>query len=225
MRPVDLARAAGISAQQVRNHLAEGVLPPAERTPSGHRRFGEHHLAALLAFRALGRACGWDTARAVMHAVHDDDLSRGLALLDAAHADLHVQRLDLDRTAEALESFVEVAESVPRGGLRVGDLAARLGVRPSALRVWETAGLLHPARDRDGHRRYSAADVRDARLVLVLRRSRHGLSDIAPIMDRFRAAGGREALRAAVTARRSEVADRSRAMLDAAVLLHACVRG
>ncbi|WP_037676124.1 MerR family DNA-binding transcriptional regulator, partial [Streptomyces afghaniensis] len=37
LRPVDLARLAGVSTQQIRNYEDAGVLPPAARTESGYR--------------------------------------------------------------------------------------------------------------------------------------------------------------------------------------------
>ncbi|WPR53734.1 MerR family DNA-binding transcriptional regulator [Streptomyces sp. S399] len=48
LRPVDLARAHGLSTQAVRNYEAAGVLPAAERTSSGHRRYRESEVRALL---------------------------------------------------------------------------------------------------------------------------------------------------------------------------------
>lgn len=221
LRPVDLARAAGISAQQVRNYLEAGVLPPAERSPAGYRRFDERHRQALLTYRALGRGHGWDAAGTIMRAIHDGTPALALAEVDAVHAAVHGQRRALRATADALEAVAGLPpDTVPRTGLRVGELAARLGVRPSALRVWEAAGLLGPRRDTDRHRRYGAADVRDARLVAMLRQSRYPLPVIKPIMDQFRGSGGTEALRAAITAREAELDRRDMAMLEAAAALH-----
>jgi DNA-binding transcriptional MerR regulator len=221
LRPVDLARAAGISAQQVRNYLDAGVLPPAERSPAGYRRFGERHREALLTYRVLGRGYGWDAARAIMRAVHDGSPALALERVDAVHASVHEQRQALRATAEALTAVAGLPpDSVPRTGLRVGELAARLGVRPSALRVWESVGLLAPKRDTDRYRRYGPTDVRDARLVATLRQSRYPLPAIKPIMDQFRSSGGTEALRAAITAREADLTRRAMAMLDAATALH-----
>ncbi|MGM1061464.1 MerR family transcriptional regulator [Saccharothrix sp. Mg75] len=217
LRPVDLARAAGISTQQVRNHLDAGVLPPAERSPTGYRVLTERHREALLTYRALGRGYGWDTARAVMLAVHEDRQALALARVDEAHAAVHAQRLSLAATAEALEAVAgRPPDTVPRSGLRVGELAARLGVRASALRVWEAAGLLAPARTTDRYRLYAAADVRDAHLVAMLRQARYPLPSIKPIMDRFRESGGTEALRRAVADREVALARQARLMLAAA---------
>ena len=68
MRPVDLARAAGVSTQQVRNLEASGALPEAERSASGYRRYDELHLAALLAYQALAAGMGSNDARALLAA-------------------------------------------------------------------------------------------------------------------------------------------------------------
>ena len=39
LRATDLARRGGVSVQQVRNYVDQGVLPPVERLPSGYRVF------------------------------------------------------------------------------------------------------------------------------------------------------------------------------------------
>ncbi|WP_037667436.1 MerR family DNA-binding transcriptional regulator, partial [Streptomyces afghaniensis] len=46
LRPVDLARLAGVSTQQIRNYEDAGVLPPAARTESGYRVFTDIHRSA-----------------------------------------------------------------------------------------------------------------------------------------------------------------------------------
>ncbi len=53
LRTIDLARAAGISVQQVRNYEALGLLPPASRSKSGYRLYTQRHLAALKTARGL----------------------------------------------------------------------------------------------------------------------------------------------------------------------------
>lgn len=228
LRPVDLARAAGVSAQQIRNYEAAGVIPPASRTESGYRRFTGRHRRVLLAYRALARGHGPGAAQAVMLALHDGDVPRALALVDEGHASLHEQRGSLRETAHALEVLAaqdpEASRLLPRSDLRIGEAAAHVGVRTSALRVWEEAGLLSPRRDpATGYRRYGAREVRDARLIDLLRRSRYPLPRVVEILDGLRRTGGTDALRAAVAQRREELDGRSRAMLEAAGLLHGCI--
>ncbi|MDA0638786.1 MerR family DNA-binding transcriptional regulator, partial [Nonomuraea sp. MCN248] len=86
MRPIDLARLAGLSTQQIRHYADSGILPPTPRTPAGYRRFDARHRLALLTYRALAAGHGWHAARVIMQAVHAGDVPRALALVDAGHA-------------------------------------------------------------------------------------------------------------------------------------------
>ncbi|MEV5437817.1 MerR family transcriptional regulator [Streptomyces sp. NPDC052682] len=224
LRPVDLARLAGVSAQQIRNYEEAGVLPPAARTASGYRVFTDVHRRALLAYRVLMRTHGPVTAARILRAVHDGDVPGALALVDAAHAALHQERIALRATSEALQSLArEDPAPLPRsGGLRIGEVAALLGVRTSALRVWEAAGLLRPERERGTrYRLYTPADVRDARIIHTLRRGHYLFDQIRPVLEGLRREGSSEALRAAITARGEALTARTRAMLEGAGALHA----
>jgi len=229
LRPIDLAREAGISAQQVRNYADAGILPPAERTAAGYRRFDTRHRDALLAYRALAKGYGWDAARSIMLAVHDGDLAGALALIDAGHARLHQQRLALQATGEALEAVAGQDPgdaAVPQSPLRIGQLAALLGVRASALRVWEAAGLLTPRREPGtGYRSYGPAEIRDARMIHMLRQGRYPLARIGAVLDGLRRSGSTEALREALAERRDALAATAVAMLEGSARLHDYISG
>lgn len=58
----------------------------------------------------------------------------------------------------------------PHPGLRIGELAERVGVSPHVLRVWERRYGLRPERSEAGHRVYSPADEERVRAVGELRR-------------------------------------------------------
>lgn len=190
--------------------------------------FGERHRDALLTYRALQPGYGAVTATRVMRAVHAGDVAGALALVDAAHAALHEERVALRAAGEALEALSgRDAAPPPRSGdgphgLRIGEVAALVGVRTSALRVWEAAGLLVPGREHGtGYRVYGPADVRDARVVRTLRRSHHLFEQIRPVLEDLRRAGSGAALRAAVEARGRALTVRTRSMLAGAAALHA----
>jgi DNA-binding transcriptional MerR regulator len=99
-------------------------------------------------------------------------------------------------------------------------LARHLGVRTSTLRVWESAGLLTPTRERGTkYRRYGATEVRDARIINMLRQGRYGFEQIRPVLEGLRQTGSTEALRAAVAERRAAHDSRTRAMIRGAAKL------
>jgi DNA-binding transcriptional MerR regulator/quercetin dioxygenase-like cupin family protein len=69
----------------------------------------------------------------------------------------------------------------PRGlhrPLRISEVARRVGISSSALRAWETLGLVTPQRTESRYRLYSEADVRLLRRAIFLRRAR-GLNPAA----------------------------------------------
>ncbi|WP_433259985.1 MerR family transcriptional regulator [Actinosynnema sp. CS-041913] len=227
LRPIDLAREAGVSTQQVRNYEAAGVLPATRRTDAGYRAYGPEHLGALLAFRALAPGFGTEAATAVMRALHRGDRHQALRLIDAGHAALHEQRLATDAASDALEALAGREPDPPSAPpLLVGELAARLGVRTSTLRVWEAAGLLTPDRERGTkYRRYGPAQVRDARIIAMLRQGRYPFDRIRPVLDGLRRTGGVEALRAAIAERRAAYDRLAWAMLHGASVLHDYLKG
>lgn len=61
------------------------MLPPATRTATGYRIYGEVHLQSALAYRALAAGTGPVEAKKIVRAFHQFPASQALALLDAAH--------------------------------------------------------------------------------------------------------------------------------------------
>jgi DNA-binding transcriptional MerR regulator len=227
LRPVDLAREHGLSAQAVRNYEEQGILPEAGRTPHGYRAYTPLHAQSLRAFVALIPAHGHGTASNVMRAVNADDVDGALALLDESHAQLLRDRETLAAVEKALRDLASPEPEAPsRGGsIFIGPLARELGVVPATLRKWERAGLIEPGRDPEtGYRVYSPADVRDARLAHQLRRGGYLLRQIAPLIERVRQAGGVAPLEATLEEWRSRLTTRGLAMLAAAAELSAYLK-
>ncbi len=65
----------------------------------------------------------------------------------------------------------------------IGEAATRFGLETHVLRHWEDVGLLTPARDSAGRRRYGRADV--VRLATIIRSKAAGMSldQIAVLLD------------------------------------------
>jgi DNA-binding transcriptional MerR regulator len=220
LRPIDLARAHGLSTQAVRNYESAGILPPAARTPHGYRTYTPRHAQALRAFLALASGHGHQTATAIMQAVHGDATEDALRLIDESHAQLLEDR----RTLRAVEAAVRDLAPVPpeRGETFVGPLSKRLGIRPATLRKWERAGLVQPRRDpRTGYRVYRAADIRDAQMAHQLRRGGYRLEQIAPLITQVRTAGGLTPLESMLHSWQTRLTARGRAMLAGAAALDA----
>lgn len=229
MRPIDLARACGLSTQAIRNYEADGILPAAERTRHDYRIYTPRHAQALRAFLALIPGHGQPAATAIMRALTAGATDDAFRFIDESHAQLLDDRRTLDAVERALHDLDTTTVSEPvasgPGGVHIGPLAGRLGIRPATLRQWERAGLLEPRRDRQtGYRVYRETDVRDARLTHQLRRGGYLLAQIAPLIAQVRTAGGLDLLEAALLDWRGRLSDRGRAMLSAAGELEVYLR-
>ncbi|MGW7135520.1 MerR family transcriptional regulator [Streptomyces xanthophaeus] len=238
LRPIDLAREHGLSTQAVRNYEEAGILPPAERSPSGYRVYAPRHAAALRTFLALVPAHGHATAGAIMRAVNGGAPEEALQLIDGSHAQLAVDRRTLQDVEAALRDLAPEPPPEPgperghgpgqdaeAGVTFIGPLAHRIGIRPATLRTWERAGLIVPRRDRrTGYRVYTSADVRDVLLAHQLRRGGHGLEQIARVLERVRVAGGPEPLQATLREWRERLTAQGLAMLAGAAALDSYLR-
>ncbi|WP_368077424.1 MerR family transcriptional regulator [Actinomadura sp. WMMB 499] len=191
LRPVDLAREHGLSAQAVRNYEEDGILPPAGRSASGYRRYTALHAQALRAFLALRAGYGHRTAAELMRAAGRDDDEALFRLIDRAHAELLHERDVLDQVAVALGDLTAApAPGDRRAELPIGALAHQLGMHPASLRKWEDAGILRPNRDPvTGRRGYPPDVVRDAHVARQLRRGGYPLRRIELFVGQLRAAG------------------------------------
>ncbi|WP_327398102.1 TioE family transcriptional regulator [Streptomyces phaeochromogenes] len=236
LRPVDLARGHGLSTQAVRNYEEAGILPSADRTPTGYRTYTSLHARALRAFLALVPGHGHQTATSIMRAVNQGEVDEAFRLIDDSHAQLLDDRRTLQAVESALRDLEPTAAPEPDAASGpdassgpvdrfIGPLAEELGIRPATLRKWERAGLMRPRRDPlTGYRVYDESDVRDARLSHQLRRGGYLLEQIAPLIAQVRSAGGLEPLEAALTDWRGRVSARGRAMLTGAAELEAYLR-
>ncbi|HRF49454.1 MAG TPA: MerR family transcriptional regulator [Anaerolineales bacterium] len=227
IRTSDLARAAGISVQQVRNYEAQGLLPRVARRPSGYRHYTPQHLAAVRVTRLLMRAYGGGRALRLLRAVHQGRLAEGLAVIDEQHAELDRLRQRLEHTLAALRSLAAVMpeDDVWRRPtrLRVGAAARLVNERVSALRFWEQLGLLQPDREPGSrYRVYDAHQLRRLRVLVLLRRAGHDFASVRAVLDELEAGQPQQAV-AMIEKQREALDFRAWLCLEAAAALHAYV--
>lgn len=228
-RPIDLARAVGLSPSQIRNYEREGFLPPAHRTDHGYRWFDDDHLTALRTARIMIEGYGWQRARDALAAVHGGDPAAALAVTDERHASLHAQRQQIDQAIEALDRTRTRISTL--SGLRVyrgrtvaiGEAARAVGVTTTAVRYWESRGVI-TAQRQNGRRRYDHRLLQQLQLIKLLRDIRYGFDTIAVVVRDLDHSPGRKA-RQALAERRERVEQSSRAAATATSALLAYLHG
>ena len=228
MRTRDLARIAGLSTQQIRNYETDGFMPLVPRDPNGYRNYGERHLAALRAIRAL-LAAGYGGSRtaSIMQSVNGGEIDTALAIVNARHAELDRDLRQVDLTLAAMGNLPDEARPTsslrPSSPLRIGEAARSVGVETSALRFWEAQRVLTPSRDpQSGYRVFDARQMVRLRLVVLLRRANYGFEAIRSVLDEL-AAGRPETTLRAIEQRRRDIATTSRLCAAATAALWHCI--
>lgn len=216
MRPIDLARAVGVSTQTVRKYERWGFLPPAERSESGYRQYGPIHLHAIRTARVMAKGYGWMRALRIMEHLHRGHRDLAIAAVDTRHAEQHRERQRLTDTLNALRTLTDAQPAPsPEKPLSVGKAAAIMGVEVSALRFWESEGLLTPLRDRNnGYRMYDRSHMLRLQVITTLRSAGYGVVTIRAIVDDLDTGDTGRAL-AAATQRLKDLTDSSRRCAEA----------
>ena len=98
----ELARQTGLTVKTIRFYSDHGIVPPADRTPAGYRRYGTEAVARLAFVRTLRElGLGLDTIRQVLdrELALDEVAARHAAALDAQIAVLRLRRAVLTAVA------------------------------------------------------------------------------------------------------------------------------
>jgi MerR family transcriptional regulator, redox-sensitive transcriptional activator SoxR len=74
--------------------------------------------------------------------------------------------------------------------LPIGEVARRIGLRPSAVRYYERVGLLRPAPRAGGQRRYDAAALHRLSAIRLAQRAGFSLDEIRQLFEAERRPGG-----------------------------------
>ncbi|GAA0600936.1 MULTISPECIES: MerR family transcriptional regulator [Thermomonosporaceae] len=217
-----LSAASGYSAQQIRDLEALGVIPRAPRAANGYRRFSRRHVRDLRAYRELATAVGPVRARHAMREIRALPPGEAAALVSSFHIALNRERDDALAAREALEMIraEAAADAAPAAGdsMTITELAEALGVRASALRFWEKAGLVRPERvaARAGSaRRYPLPAIREARITAVLRAAGYRVPDVQRTMAAVRRVHDLDDPLRTLDARVEAITHRTRALLRA----------
>lgn len=109
--------------------------------------------------------------------------------------------------------------------LTIGDLARRTGLAVSAIRFYETHGIVTPLRNAGGHRRFGRHDLRRLSFAMIAQRLGFPLASIAAHLTGLPAhrAPDRHDWAVIATGFRAEIAARVTALTRLGDLLDGCI--
>jgi DNA-binding transcriptional MerR regulator len=184
LRTSDLARAVGIHPNTVRLYVDWGLIPPVERSPSGYRRFTQHHLDCLRLARMIysteypGRDLRASSNKIIQHAVADD----WTGALEKAREHLASVKAELksaNQAANLVEHWAQnMAADSDEEPLVIREVSKLLGVSHDVIRNWERNGLINVRRN--SHNNYRFFGKREIERLRIIRMLSHaGYSHMA----------------------------------------------
>jgi DNA-binding transcriptional MerR regulator len=181
----DLARAVGIHPNTVRLYEGWGLIPPAERSPSGYRLFTQLHLDCLRLARTIyaapypGRGFRALGSEIIQCAVVED----WHGALEKAQEHLAAVQTELEQAeaaADLLEHWAQrpSTDSEEDTRLLIGEVSKLLGISIDIIRNAERNGLLRvPRNPHNNYRLFGKREIERLRIIRML--SKAGYSHMA----------------------------------------------
>jgi DNA-binding transcriptional MerR regulator len=187
-KPIEIARALGVSTSALRHYESWGIIPAPERTKSGYRKYTEVHFAYFRFIRAVFPAIGMDVISKVLNCIQQENMDRAFWLIHEVQAKLNEKKKIAEKTFSLLQT-PDLLQKMDLSGLKnqkltIGQVAKLAHVATSAIRHWERMGLLKPLRDKEnGYRLYTRTHLRQVLLISTLRNNVYLLEPIKHIVQ------------------------------------------
>jgi DNA-binding transcriptional MerR regulator len=184
--PGEIAIRLDVSTTTLRRYEKENLIPNVPRTASNHRYYTADHLQAFVTIRSLLKGCEIPVVYEVMRQVKRGDTIDALWLMNQQlyNSQLEKQRMEdiwkmVQQVDFANERKVGTTESIT-----IGKAAEAAGVNTSAIRHWETEGLICSERDpNNGYRMYTRAELRKILVISSLRKSVYYIEHIKELLN------------------------------------------
>lgn len=159
-----------ISTSTIRNYEANGLIPPAERSPNGYRRYTDQHAAYLSCIQAMAPAFGMEVTAEVLRCIQQDQQQAAMWIIREREVSLYEGKQKLERLIQDIQSYTQdYITSNAEEPLTINEVSRLTQAPRSAIRYWEQAGYITAERDPGNrYRRYRAYHLLTIRLIQVL---------------------------------------------------------
>ena len=172
MRPIDIATKLGISTSALRNYEAQGIVPPAERSAGGYRKYTEEHLAYFECIQAMAPGFGMEATKEVLRKIQSQEVDLALRVVNEIQANLNRDLLLAENSIQCLASDDPAIHHVSPTDewMTIGEVSAATNIPSSTIRYWEKIGLINSSRNQqNGYRLFNSSQLRKIILLRTLR--------------------------------------------------------
>lgn len=170
MRPKKTAEKFKMSASTLRNYEAKGLIPPAERSSNGYRKYTIQHEMYLACIQAMAPAFGMEVTTEVLHSLQRGEWDNALWIVREKEVTLYEEKKKVKQLKRELEEYSVTGQGFStEERFSIHDVSLQTGVQKSAIRYWEKDGFFTAGRNpENNYRLYNEADLVKITFIQVL---------------------------------------------------------
>jgi len=170
LRPKKTAEKFKMSASTLRNYEAKGLIPPAERSPNGYRKYTLQHEMYLACIQAMAPAFGMEVTTGVLHSLLQGEWDKALWIVREKEVILYEEKKKIEQLKTELEQYFYTGRGFSNAKrFSIHDVSLQTGVQKTAIRYWEKDGFFTAERNPENdYRLYNETDLVKVKFIQIL---------------------------------------------------------
>lgn len=184
--PNQMAEILQVSTTTLRRYEDQDLIPDVPRTPGNHRYYGPAHFQAFTAIRVMLQGYEIPVVYEAMRMMKQGRTEQALWLLNEQQYQIQVEKQRVEEILAMIRNadFTRYRNVQLKEQMNIGEAATIAGVNTSAIRHWESEGLIHSVRNRDnGFRMFSLAELRKILVISSLRKTVYYIDNMKSLLN------------------------------------------
>lgn len=190
--PKQIATNLKVSTTTLRRYEEQGLIPDVPRTKSNRRIYESVHLQAFMAIRTLLKGHEIPVVYEVMRMIKNDNFEKALWLINEQHYHIQVEKKRVEEILLMIQKadFATYKNIKLKDWMSIGEAAELAGINTSAIRHWESEGLIQSERKKEnGYRMFSISELRKILVISSLRKTVYYIENMKQLLNEIDAPG------------------------------------
>lgn len=184
--PKQIAQALEISSTTLRRYESLDLIPEVPRTQSKHRLYTEVHYQAFITIRTMLKGYDYSVVYKAMRKIKFGTVEEALWLVNHQQYLLQIEKQRVEEIQNLIKNAnFDVYKNIKiKEHMSIGIVAEIAGVNTSAIRHWESEGLLKSERNSEnGYRMYSKNELKKVLVISSLRKTIYFIEPMKKLLN------------------------------------------
>jgi DNA-binding transcriptional MerR regulator len=184
--PKQIATELKVSTTTLRRYEEQGLIPNVKRTKSNRRIYEAVHLQAFIAIRVLLHGYEIPAVYEVMRMVKNNHIEKALWLINEQLYQLQAEKKRVEEILLMIQKadFATYKNIKLKDWMSIGEAAEMAGVNTSAIRHWESEGLIQSERKKEnGYRMFTVSELRKILVISSLRKTVYYIENMKQLLN------------------------------------------